>query len=106
MLLLADNTQIWIALLYRSPSVPLEALINLLSRLLNRVSTSSLKCVILGDFNENILHQTNTRIISLMSSYGYTQLVSSPTTARGTLIDHNYILHGQHHSTSARYILQ
>ena len=83
-LLLADNTQIQIALLYRSPSIPLQALTNLLSRVLNHVSVFSLPCVILGDFNEDILHQTDSRIVSFMSSHGYTQVVNSPTTARGT----------------------
>ena len=48
---------------------------------------SSLPCVILGDFND-VLHQTDSRIVTFMSSHGYTQLVNLPTTARGTLIDH------------------
>ena len=50
---------------------------------------SSLPCLILGDFNEDILHQTNSTIVTFMSSHGYTQIVKS-TTARGTLIDHVY----------------
>ena len=80
-ILLANNTQIQIALLYRSPSVPLQALTNLLSRVLNHVSMSSIPCVILGDFNEDLLHQNDSRIVSFMSSHGYTQLVNLPTTA-------------------------
>ena len=47
-LLLADNTQIQIELLYRSPSIPLQALTSLLSNVLNHVSVSSLPCIILG----------------------------------------------------------
>ena len=89
-LLLAKNKQIQIALLYRSPSVPLQTLTSLLSRVLNHLSTSSLPCVILGDFNEDVLLHTNSRIVSFMSSHGYTQLVNSPTTNRGTLINHVY----------------
>ena len=89
-LLLANNAQIQIALLCRSPSVPLQTLTDLLSRVLNHISTSSLPCVILGDFNEDVLHHTDSRIMSFMSSHGYTQLVNSPTTNRGTLIDHVY----------------
>ena len=89
-LLLLNNMPIQIALLYRSPSIPLQALTTLLSRVLNHVSLSSLPCILLGDFNEDILHQTNSIIVSFMSSHGYTQLVKSPTTARGTLIDRVY----------------
>ena len=71
-LLLAKNKQIQIALLYRSPSVPLQILTSLLSRVFNHISTSSLPCVILGDFNEDVLHHTNSRIVSFMSNHGYT----------------------------------
>ena len=60
--LLPDNTQIQVALLYRSPNIPLQALTNLLLTLLNHVSMSSLPCVILGDFNEDILHHTDSII--------------------------------------------
>ena len=89
-LLLANNTPIHIGLLYRSPSVPLQILTNLLSRVLEHFSVYSLPCIILGDFNENILHNCNTTILNFMSSGGYIQLVHLPTTARGTLIDHVY----------------
>ena len=77
-ILLANNRPIQIALLYRSPSVPLQTLTSLLSRVLNHISTS-LPSIVLGDFNEDILH-TDCRITSFMSSHGYTQIVNSPTT--------------------------
>ena len=89
-LLLPDTTQIHVALLYRSPSVPLQTLTSLMSRVLNHVSMSSLPSIVLGDFNGDILHQSNSRVVTFMSSHGYTQVVNSPTTARGTLIDHVY----------------
>ena len=40
-----------IAVVYRSPSVPQEAFIAVLTRLLQHVSVCSTRCVILGDFN-------------------------------------------------------
>ena len=79
-LLLPNASQIQIVLLYRSPSVPMEALISLLSRVLNHVTVSGTARIILGDFNEDLLNHTDSRIVSLMSTYGYTQLVQSPTT--------------------------
>ena len=71
---LPHNTQIQIALLYRSPSAPLLALTSLLSRVLNHVSMSCLPCIILGDFNEDIMQNNDNRIVCFMSSSGYTQL--------------------------------
>ena len=88
-ILLANNRPIHIALLYRSPSVPLQTLTSLLSTVLNDISTSSLPSIVLGDFNKDVLH-IDCRITSFMSSHGYTQIVNSPTTNRGTLIHHVY----------------
>lgn len=87
--LLAGNTHIQIALLYRSPTSPFQLFTSLFTQVVPNVSLSSLPCVILGDFNEDVLHQTDSRIVSFMSSHGYTQLVNSPTTDRGTLIFYN-----------------
>ena len=81
-----------IALLYRSPTVPTQQLIIMLSTVLNYASMSTVPTLILGDFNDNVLdqRQTESPIVTLMSTHGYTQLVNNPTTARGTLIDHIY----------------
>ena len=79
-----------ILLLYRSPSVHLRALTIILSRLLVYVSTTNMPTVILGDFNDDIVNQPTSTIVSLMSNSGFKQLVQSPTTAKGTLIDHAY----------------
>ncbi len=51
---------------------------------------SDVPTVVLGDFNEDLLQKPDSRVLSLMSSNGYAQLVQSPTTDRGTLIDHVY----------------
>ena len=76
---LANNTQIQIALL---SSIPSQALTNLLSRMLNHVSVSSLPCLILSDFNEDILHQSDCELY-----HGYTQWLHQLLEA---LIDHVY----------------
>ena len=46
--------------------------------------------MILGDFNEDILRHPDSALLKLLLTYGFTQLVNSPTTAQGTLIDHVY----------------
>ena len=82
------NMQIFV--LYRSPRVPLQALMTILTRMLMYASATNECTMILGDFNEDILRQPNSSIVSLMSNHGYSQLVTSPTTDQGTLIDHVY----------------
>ena len=88
-LLLPNAKCLQVALLYRSPSVPLQQLIIMLSTVLNYVSMSNTPTVILGDFN-HVLDQPESPVINLLSTHGYTQLVNSPTTAQSTLIDHVY----------------
>ena len=83
-------TQIQVVLVYRSPNISLEALTVILSQLLVYISITNLPTFILGDFNNDIISQPNSSIVSLMSSYSFTQLVTSPTTAQNTLIDHVY----------------
>ena len=62
----------------------------MLTRLLHYVSTTNMPTVILGDFIHDILSEPTSSIVSLMSDYGFTQLVTAPTTVKGTLIDHVY----------------
>ena len=78
-------------MIYRSPSVPQATLLTLLTRLLTHVTLCTAPCVILGDFNEDVLHCQNSAIMSLMSSFSFTQIVSYPTTPQATLIDHVYL---------------
>ena len=87
---LPNINNLQIAVVYRSPSVSQTALITVLSRLLTHVSLCNTACVILGDFNEDILHRQNSALMNLMSSFGFKQLVKLPTAAQGTLIDHVY----------------
>ena len=49
-----------------------------------------MSCVIFGDFSENLIYRPNSRMLNLMSDHGFTQIVHSPTTCQGTLIDHVY----------------
>ena len=89
-LLLPNMEYIQIALLYRPPSVPIATFVTMLTTLVTRMSMYSLRTIILGDFNEDLSDTIQSRILNVMSNHGYTQLVQSPTTDRGTLIDHVY----------------
>ncbi|XP_026084957.1 uncharacterized protein LOC113060278 [Carassius auratus] len=47
--------------------------------------------IICGDFNEDLLHPGKKPILELFQSRGYTQLITSATTEKHTLLDHIYI---------------
>ena len=87
--LCVHNTDIQIALVYRPPSVPTATFITVL---VAHMSLSNIPTIILGDFNEDLNDNDNghSHILDTMTSSGYTQLVQSPTTDRGTMIDHVY----------------
>ena len=73
---------IQIGVVYRSPSVPQTTLTTVLSRLLTHSSMCNTLCLVLGDFNDDLLHNQNSPTLRLF--------VQSPTTAQGTLMDHVY----------------
>ena len=81
---------IQIAVVYRSPSVPQTTLTTVLSRLLTHLSMCNTLCLVLGDFNDDLLNHQNSPTLRLMAKFSFKQVVQSPTTAQGTLIDHVY----------------
>ena len=68
----------------------MAAFINVLNVLISNLSLSNLPTIILGDFNDDVYDNTHSRVLAVMSNHGYAQLVQSPTTDRGSLIDHIY----------------
>lgn len=89
-LLLPNACRLQVALVYRSPSVTLDAFLTALVAILNPIALTDISTVVLGDFNEDLLQKPDSRVLSLMSSNGFIQLVQSATTDRGTLLDHVY----------------
>ena len=87
---LPNNKQLQVTVVYRSPSVPTSTLLTVMSNILSQSTTSSMPSIILGDFNEDLLVNSDSQLLSLMSSHGFSQLVHSPTTDNATLLDHVY----------------
>jgi hypothetical protein len=77
-----------VVVIYRSPRYSITLFIQHLRKLLQEMNSNS-KAVFLGDFNEDL--QKGTTIQSCFESYGYKQIVSSPTTEGFTLLDHVYV---------------
>ena len=89
-LTLPTNAQLQVALVYRSPSVPTSTLVTVMSNILNQLRMANMPTIVLGDFNDDLLAKPESRLASFMSHHGFSQLVHSPTTDNGSLLDHVY----------------
>ena len=89
LLQLPNGQAIHLTLVYRSPSVSMNDLLDYMYPLLQHLKSFNVS-IVLGDFNVDILTNTNSQLEVLMLRHGYSQLVHTPTTDNGTLIDHVY----------------
>jgi len=89
-LTLPNHSQLQVTLVYRSPSVPTSTFLEVMSTILTHLVTHSMPNLILGDFNEDLIAHPNSQLLSLVSSYGFIQMVNCPTTDSGSLLDHIY----------------
>ncbi|XP_033832459.1 uncharacterized protein LOC117379863 [Periophthalmus magnuspinnatus] len=92
------NHQVLVAVVYRPPTYPMSVFKQNLKKLLTWLQAQSQSIVVMGDFNDDILKSSS--VCNFMSSYGYVQNVTSPTTERGTLIDHVYVKSEQYEISS------
>ena len=85
------SVQMLIVGVYRRPQLPMTHFISMLSQYLGNLSHSSMPTVIIGDFNEDLLSSSNSSVLQqFMTSSGFQQLVCTPTTDQGSLLDHIY----------------
>ena len=79
-----------LVIVYRSPSVPIDDLLDIIRTILTHLQNSDSVSIIMGDFNEDLLANPDSNLAALMTQCGFSQLVHTPTTDKGTLIDHVY----------------
>ncbi len=89
-LVLPNGTPLQLVFLYRSPSTPIDTFVNVLNTITSQIQLQSIPTVIMGDMNDSLMDTGISRITTVLSVSGFTQLVTSPTTDKGTLIDHVY----------------
>ena len=88
--LFPNHRHLQVIVVYRSPSVCINTLMNQMSTIMRQVRSCTIPCIVLGDFNEDLLTKPDSQLMNFMSHHGFSQLVQSPTTDNGTLIDHVY----------------
>ncbi|KAK7149216.1 hypothetical protein R3I94_008742 [Phoxinus phoxinus] len=83
-----------IAAVYRPPHYGFEEFSKNLKSLLDYLDiVDEHPVLICGDFNEDHLSAGNKTVLELFQSKGYTQLITTATTKKNTLLDHIYISH-------------
>ena len=87
---LPSGQSILLTVVYRSPSVPFEVLLETMVKVLSYLQTcgQGVISIIMGDSNEDLLSKPESQLAIFMAQGGYSQLVHTPTTDNGTLIDH------------------
>ncbi|KAK3088416.1 hypothetical protein FSP39_018892 [Pinctada imbricata] len=79
-----------ILVIYRPQAYPISLFLERLAEITSILTVKNDPCIVMGDFNENIF-KNNGKIQSFMISKNFRQVVTSPTTENGTLIDHVYV---------------
>ena len=87
---LSETLLISITNIYRSPTFHLKDFRHKLELIISSLSPN-IPAIILGDFNCDITNGKNTLLLQFMTSCGFSQLVTQPTTDSRTLIDHLYV---------------
>lgn len=88
--MLPNQKVLQVTLVYRSPSVSMNVLLNVLPHIISQISSNNCPSVVLGDFNVDLATQIDSPLIRLMCDHGYSQLIHTPTTDNGSLLDHVY----------------
>ena len=70
--------------------MPIDDLLDIIRTILTHLQNSDSVSIIMGDFNEDLLANPDSNLAALMTQCGFSQLVHTPTTDKGTLIDHVY----------------
>lgn len=85
------NFKICVVVVYHRPQLPLGTFLPLFDNCLSKIPYQTIPTIVLGDFNDDLLPTpSSSKLLRLMSSRGFSQLVTMPTTDSGSLLDHIY----------------
>ncbi|CAJ1060221.1 uncharacterized protein LOC121898666 isoform X1 [Xyrichtys novacula] len=90
------NLNIFLTVIYRPPTYPMTLFKQNIIKLLQWLEQIGKNIIVMGDFNDDILKASS--ICKFFQDRGYDQVITQPTTERGTLIDHVYVRGGIFHT--------
>ena len=83
--------QLQIVTVYKPPSsLSTAVFLHKLQDLLDQLHTETKDTILVGDFNEDLLVQSNPQIKDVMQEHHFKQQITKPTTDYGSLLDHIY----------------
>ena len=85
-----NNNKLLIISLYRPPSGRVNRFLQEIDQVLNDTNAQNSDCIIVGDFNEDLL-STSCPILTYFQSKKFHQKTDAPTRDSGSLLDHTYI---------------
>ena len=85
-----------IVLIYREPKMKFNIFRKSMKIMLEEISKTP--TLIIGDFNDDLLKTKEAHIDTLFSTFHFKQLVNSPTTDHGSLLDHVYYNNDKEHN--------
>ncbi|VDI11782.1 Hypothetical predicted protein [Mytilus galloprovincialis] len=85
-----DSLSVLVLHVYRPPWIALKGFTRNLLQVIDKMDR--LPTVIVGDFNINVLKESNNLLIKALATKDFCQVVHSPTHISGSCIDHMYIL--------------
>ena len=84
--MLTPPISVVILVIYRPPGYDITQFCQNLKKLVEKLHKVSTKCIIMGDFKEDLL-KLSSHVHDLMMEYNYQQLVESCARENGTLLD-------------------
>ncbi|XP_071948934.1 uncharacterized protein [Antedon mediterranea] len=84
--MLTSPKSVVVSVIYRPPGYNVKQFCKSLEMLLLEFHKLSTSCIVMGDFNEDLLKNTS-QVYTLMINYNYKQVIECSTTEGGTLLD-------------------
>ena len=83
------RSRLIVGVVYKPPATSMKTFLKLFESLLHMMPLN-IPTVFVGDFNDNLIDNIDSPLVKMMKCYGFDQLVNTPTTDSGSLLDYIY----------------